>query len=420
MKTAFLAQLFCRLFRNPVISGVLVLTISAAPAHAFWELIAGGMITHFVGKGLINEAKDAVDQTIKDADHRVQDRINQMGDRADASIKLAGQELRNNLATAQNILNEAIDKASGKAEDIRRQVFDDLARERRAFFADLDKQQAVFFARAEIVSQGVLNHEDEILNRTMRFGALELAQAREDLVNLRLVPGVGHHEYRLQRLLGQAQTYKLSGQYEFKAIGYGMGSGYKVAIKLKERPIPIQNQLEGLHVRTFDVPVQWLNDSFQDVKPSPVSLQFNSRELGTLNTRVILLPKFPVKYKLTAKTAGGEDLQLHVTKTAPEFFDAEESQIRKGRSPGPELEQSIRVRLGRLIQVMEDWLPYGTTEVDLPEQCLSYRFEVTWFNGDRAILSPSNPTALGVSVAPELPKSLRIDVKMPQVIGPGS
>ena len=126
---------------------VMVLLITLAlpsTSHAFWELIAGDLVSYFVGKGLINEAHEAVNETINDVDRRIKSRIDQAGDRMDSTVRQAGEELSKRLQEARGILNEMIDKAAKVTANERKEFFRQLTEERRELFIRLDILQAQF------------------------------------------------------------------------------------------------------------------------------------------------------------------------------------------------------------------------------------------------------------------------------------
>lgn len=393
-----------------LVVAILAVLLFPVSGYAFVELLVGGVVTYLAGKGLVDEAKGAVRETIADIDRRVKERIDQAGDRADGSIRLAGEELRKNLKEAERILNEAIDKAANKADDLRKKVFDDLARERKQFFADLERQQRSFFDRAEVLLDGVLQREEAIIQRALTATIDEVELLRADLANLTATP-FAPKVHQVQRVRGQAQVYQLRGEYRFALVGPGVGSGYAVSVHLNKRAVGKDQQTERLHLREFEVPAGDISPLFKDTERAVLPLWIESKELKKAETKVVLLPKFPAEYKLTFYLPEGEKQAGFVPFPVGDFAKAEEDMVRKQHGDGAEEDKAVREREGRLLALTRSRLQFGPNQVDLPPKATSFMLEVRWFNGDHVILSRSHKSDGGVTATwDEGTGKLRIDV----------
>jgi vacuolar-type H+-ATPase subunit H len=406
-------------------SAVLVFLLLATPANAFWELIAGGVVSFLVGKGLVDEAKGAVSFAIADADRRVKERIDQLGDRADQSIRIAGDEMRKNLREAERILNDAIDKTNGMVETQRKEFFRKLAEERKEFFTNMD----VLMARIEGTGNAWLDRFDKSANNLLRQAATELDSLEIVIENIRLTP-LASREQKLTRLYGSGRVYKSDGTYDFRAVGYGFGDeGQR---KIEDMQISLGRLTVSREWQRFDrsftrlvaVPVKLVNGSFSDVTAMPLDMSFKAKDLYSERT-VILFPKFPVKYRLNVERADNTVSQAYVSSPGSDFLDAEEALVRRLAQIGSSnsagvtqesVEHAVRTRLGEILSLMRERLPFGSFSVNLPVGSSWKDLEVTWFNGDRGILHRSATEGLGVRVSPEpavIGQRLRIDVGLP-------
>ncbi len=261
-------------------TAILALLLLATPANAFWELIAGGVVSYLVGKGMVNEAKGAVSSAIADADRRVKERIDQLGDRADQSVRIAGEEMRKNLREAERILNDAIDKTNGMVETQRKEFFRQMAEERKEFFINMD----ILMARIEGTGNAWLDRFDNAANTLLRQAATELDSLEIVIENIRLTP-LARQEPKLTRLYGSGQIYKWDGTYDFRAVGYGFGDEGQRKIEY------MQVTLGGLSIsrewerfdrsftRLISVPSKLINKSFSDITPMPLEIVFKSKDL---------------------------------------------------------------------------------------------------------------------------------------------
>ncbi len=410
---------------TPILVFALAFLVPSTSAYAIFDVILGGFVAGLVARSSIDHAKDAAKEAIDDLDRRVKDRIAQAGDRLDESTMRASEEISKRLEQARQYLNEMIDRTFEKAASERKEFFLQLAQERGQFFGDLD----ILLAKFEGVENSIVQGFDDTASRLLRHAARELDSLQETIRGISTNPWY-RQKPRLVRLYGSGQIFKAEGTYRILAVGFGFGEEDGRTIKgmsvsLNEVPLPEQRQRFDSafpYTRVIEVPVSQINSSFSDNELVPTTIRFRSRDLSA-ERQIVLFPKFPVRYRLRVSLQGVSQ-QVYVKSPGAGFLDDEEDLVRdrlghsKNAAAPQGVDQAVRVRLGEIVELMRDRLPFGSFTVDLPAGASWDDLDVRWFNGDGVTLHPARNSGLGVRVSRpsqiEGRQRLRIDVGLPE------
>ena len=396
-------SLFCGLF--------LVLVFPSTGSAFLVDWLFSGGITYLVGRGLIGEANRAVDETIDRADKAVEARMKQGDDIANRSIAQAGDELRKTIREAGKELKSAIKELEDAQERRIDQIDKKLKERTEDVFKKLDAQQRDFFLQADALQQKVSNNLNDIVDGALNRGETALAQTVIVLQNLRLTPLGADKDYKVCHTLGQYQTFKTSGMYYIMACGYGLSENYNVDVTMKGERVE-KIPFTAPFTRVVGIPVEKVNLSFKNEEPYPVDLEFASKEIGKQPITIVLLPKFPVKYRLYGIDSNGKEHRVLINSLGKDFIDVEERLFKKARKTTDDFAQ----HLAKLREITERRLRFGSHLVDWPDEYRSARMEVEWPNsGTQEFIIGLNGADRNKNVQlsfDAVNKKMKIDVKL--------
>jgi hypothetical protein len=219
----------------------------------------------------------------------------------------------------------------------------------------------------------------------------------------------------VQKVVGNRVIYRTGGLYEFDAIGSGLGFPYKVQVTLDGRPVEEEFQSVEAHVRRIALPVDRLNDRFDDMRSVTIPLTFTSEELKRVETKIVLLPRFPVEYELIAVTGEGDRIRCRRNTPGRDMIDGEDVRVRKPvgeERGGGGAEMRSRLRLGILLELAKVRFCYGTNFVELPENTVSYTLSLRSYDGTTTTLTPTHTQSGSIRAVREKGR-LRVDVRPP-------
>ena len=411
-----------------------ILLISLRSTHAQVGTIVGGFVAALVARSTIDDAKAAANEVIDHLDVKVKERISQA---VDESTRKAAREASDLLKQVRRDLMEIIDETFKKAKEEREAIFKQLAEERRVIFENVDRA----LGRLDIVANSVLRQAEEMANRLFDRTSQELdvvvmiikdKELPSDLKTfVKNSVAEKKEAFGLYRFYGEGQPYRLDGWYQFVAVGKGFGRENGTPTPMKFRvdgrlQDEARQRVEREYIRTIEVPVKMLNASFRDTEPGKATLTFEGNLVKSTQQDILLFPKFPLRYEWTARMPDGKTLPVYVKIPGKDFLHTEEAVIRQriadldmDEAPARnDADQAVRERQYEILELMQKRLPLGAYEVELPAQWASWNLNVTWANGDRKTLHPTELMGRGVRVDPELTGSsyrrVRLSVELPK------
>ncbi len=290
--------------------------------------------------------------------------------------------------------------------------------------------------------------------------------------------------------------YQKHGMYTFRMIGAAFGPEFRSALAIDSVPVKSFNmRTAGKYVLEFDLPVSAINSKFDDNDVVRVPIQAacyrgdEPKEVFLYKNMILLLPKAPVKFKLTERydakewskeeypsvigsaiipplghyPGNGNDViagtvsasipsgclmsrdkikvwfepvglqawsywrpdtiysneNLTVSKTCQHNLEKTECKIyMQVWYKKPITVTRERILTGGTKIGSNQYLPFGTTLIDLSEGYLSFTLEAEWFNGWETKLTPIRQTRPGLALAVEggPSKRLMIDVSWADAI----
>ncbi len=147
----------------------------------------------------------------------------------------------------------------------------------------------------ELVEQaqgGILEIEDFVVLDTQGF--INQIPLKKDLFIVRRIKGYG-------------VQYRESGEYDFEVVGNAFQPEYNYKIKIDDIDVDIGNIHSPIaNTIIFTIPVAAINDKFLEGDLKRLTLQISSfkatgEQFSNFNGNILLLPKFPVKYRVAEK-----------------------------------------------------------------------------------------------------------------------
>ncbi len=377
-------------------------------------LLIGG-VTFLVGKGLANEARDVVRSSIAEANKRIEDRINQAGDRADATVKLAAKEAKALLSETEKALLGAIDRAAGQAKEVQAEIFKNLANERVELFKQVDAAILRLEVGAINVQNQFFNNAEKLWNGVALDAEATKIKMEELVKEVKAGWLASKRRPSLTRVFGSHRTYQGKGEYSLVLIGQCLGkendqiaggvSPVEVRIPGKNLVLKQVQRPNREFVREITIPVDIANsfvsmDEAITYVPITVSIANPDRKERTeIDTTLVILPRFPVSYRFWYEK--GKRRECATATTPGRAFIDEETVRAKEQAKSLGLDPTVFAaqRSGMCMTKIMSRLPFGTSEIDLPEGATFHSLEVTWFTGEKATLHHTGvKAALGVSV----------------------
>ena len=112
-------------------------------------------------------------------------------------------------------------------------------------------------------------------------------------------------KYIIKRVTGYSQKFKPKGQYDFTLVGNAFSPDMKYDISVNGSPLDQKLIYGGAAANTlrFSVPVELLNNKFDEFEANrvPINVDVISKKktFTAYDGDIILLPKYPIKYRIT-------------------------------------------------------------------------------------------------------------------------
>lgn len=273
-----------------------------------------------------------------------------------AVLNSASKEIQKLLAEATKDADYVLEKNLARLSLIIDNLQNNLSRE-------LDKR----FSQLSRLEKEAFNDLNEVAQNTLKTTSKKFLEAEEFLAmdvstTLGQIPFFKKKLY-ISSIEGIGQKFRISGFYQVTIKGTAFGFETNDSIQVNGKAI--QDFIPGRSSVTFNIPVEIINDKFQDQKISRVEFSIRAyskskkgllkkryKNVYTFKGKLLLLPKLPVtKYKLILST--------NSNRWSKEEYDGEEGHSLVQAAPGD-----------------QRWA-YGTITASVPPGCLLLKDKVT-------------------------------------------